>query len=261
MKQKTAAWVCTFIALAAMAAAVYFGYRIVEKQLNYLSLEKEIDGIYITMDLAAAEIEPEPGQSPAEFEKERKLIRYNALHEENPDVVGWISIEGTTIHYPVMQTPEDPQYYYHRNFHGEYSSGGMIFMDASCRLDGTSGNLVIYGHHMKNGTMFAPLADYDSKEFWKEHQYMEFSTLDEIGKYQVVAAFKQPAENLDQEFVRILMAQTEEDRTEFLNMVKAVQFYDTGVEVLEGEMLITLATCEYTYDDGRIFVVAKKVEG
>lgn len=260
MKGKVTTAIWSLIVVGAAVVAMYCGYRIVRKEMDYYRMEKEINGIYITMEQAAAEVSPKAGQTEKELKREQRLAQYAALHEENPDMVGWITVEGTVIDYPVMQTPEEPQYYFQRNFHKEYSSGGMIFADASCAADGSASNLLLYGHHMRNGTMFAALGQYDSKEFWKTHSYVEYSTLEEIGRYQVVAAFKQPAENLDQDFVRMLMAQTDQERQKLLKTIKQLQFYDTGIEVLENEKLLTLATCEYTYDDGRLFVVAKKVE-
>lgn len=78
------------------------------------------------------------------------------LTSMNSDCFGWISIKGTNINYPVMHTPDNPQMYLNRNFYCEYSFSGVPFLDGRCSADST--NLIIYGHHMNNGTMFPTFA-------------------------------------------------------------------------------------------------------
>lgn len=269
MRKKAAVCISTLVALAALILALYMGYQLLQKFLEYRKIQDDMNEIYRTMEIVTKKDreengEAEKGQQADSREEaltdEQKLEQYAALAQENPDMVGWISINGTSVAYPVMYTPQNPQFYLRRNFKKEYSSGGMIFIDESCRMDGSDNNLLIYGHHMRNGTMFAQLTNYDSFEYWKSHETVEFSTLDEVGTYQVVCAFKQPASAIDEEFMRMLLAQTEEERAKLLRTIKGLQFYETGVEVMENEKMITLATCEYTYGDGRFFVIAKKVE-
>ena len=269
MRKKAAARILGLIALAALLLALYLGHQLLQKFLEYRKIQDDMNEIYRTMEIVAKKDleddgETEKGQKADGWDEaltdEQKLEQYGTLAWENPDMVGWISINGTSVAYPVMYTPQNPQFYLRHNFKKEYSSGGMVFIDESCRMDGSDRNLLIYGHHMRNGTMFAQLTNYDSFEYWKSHQTVEFSTLKEVGTYQVVCAFKQPASAIDEEFMRMLLARTEEERTELLRTIKELQFYETGVEVMENEKLITLATCEYTYGDGRFFVIAKKVE-
>lgn len=196
-----------------------------------------------------------PGEDPAV-----RLAQYQALHERNSDMAGWIRIPDTVIDYPVMHTPEDPEYYFHRDFEKNYSSYGMIFLDGDCRLDGTSPNLVLYGHHMRNGSMFAQIQSYDDPEYWQAHPLIQFDTLEELGTYEVLGAFKAPAAELDEEFKQMLLAQTEEDYGRLMDYLEGRRFYDTGVDASYPRQLITLTTCEYTQKDGRFFVVAAKVE-
>lgn len=85
------------------------------------------------------------------------------MKEQNPDFFGWISIEGTELNYPVMHTPKDEEYYLRRDFNGEDSQSGVPFLSASC-YEGC-GNYLIYGHNMKNGSMFATLLAYADRDF------------------------------------------------------------------------------------------------
>ena len=99
-----------------------------------------------------------------------------ALHEENPDCIGWLTIDGTRIDYPVMYRPGDKNYYLHRDFNGEYSANGCLFLAEECVL-GDSDNLIIYGHHMNSGKMFADLEKYKDEGFYEEHPTILFRTI------------------------------------------------------------------------------------
>ena len=118
--------------------------------------------------------------------------------------------------------------------------------------------LVIYGHHMKNGTMFSDLCNYADADFCKEHPIINFDTLSGFGEYQVVAVFKFDTNHEDFRYNEYTQM-NEEQFKEFMSQVHARQCYDTGVDAEYGDQLITLSTCEYTYNNGRFVVVAKKV--
>ena len=110
------------------------------------------------------------------------LAAYAPLFERNPDLFGWIKIENTKLNYPVMYTPDDPEYYLRRAFDSSNSMSGVPFLDGRC-FEGC-GNYLIYGHHMKNGTMFAPITSYVKEEFWQKHPVIRFDTLYETGTYE-----------------------------------------------------------------------------
>ena len=103
-------------------------------------------------------------------ESEEQLSRYEQLNDKNSDCVGWITIENTTIDYPIMYTPLDEKYYLRRNFEKEESKSGVPFISENCSLD--SENLIIYGHNMSNGTMFAPLLYYDNSNYFKNYSHI-----------------------------------------------------------------------------------------
>ena len=263
MGRKFMQHVFTLIALLGIAAALFLGYKLVKKELDYRKGQEALEDVYRVMDSAVYETEEYSGLDAAE-EKERqnrlRLAQYEALNRQNPDMQGWIRIEGTTGDYPVMYTPDEPEFYINRNFDKEKSSYGMIFIDGDCRVDQSTPNILIYGHHMKNGDMFAEIEKYNSREFQEAHPYVKFDTLAETGTYQVIAAFKQPASRLDEDFKTMLLAKDEEQYEKLMNYLKIHRFYDTGAEAVWPDRLITLTTCEYTQKDGRFFVVAKRVE-
>lgn len=178
------------------------------------------------------------------------------LKEVNQDTIGWVRIEGTAVDYPVMHTPEEPEFYLSHGFDGESSAYGMIFMDGACSLDGKCLNYVLYGHHMKNGAMFAELENYASQEYCEEHPVIEFDTLEESGCYEVMAAFRLPESQLEKELGACLAAETEEDYRELTAYARRHSLYDTGILPERPVRLLTLVTCEYTEKNGRFFVIA-----
>ena len=102
------------------------------------------------------------------------LPEYTKLFEQNSDIVGWIRIDDTQINYPVMQSPQEPNFYLKHGFDKEYTDYGCPYMSESCDVNKPSDNLIVYGHHMKNGTMFSDLEKFKSKEFWEEHKTFRF---------------------------------------------------------------------------------------
>lgn len=193
--------------------------------------------------------------------------KYAGLYTANPDIIGWLKIEDTHINYPVMQTQNDPEFYLRRNFEKEYSLSGTPFMDAASDIFVPTCNWTIYGHHMKDGTMFKDLVKYADYDFYQDHKYITFDTIYKGGQgtYEVVAAFY--AEILDVnskdfKYYQYAGITTEAQLKEYMTGVKNLSEYDTGVEVSYGDQLITLSTCNYHVGDGkgRFAVVAKKIK-
>ena len=183
---------------------------------------------------------------------------YSAVYEQNQDFVGWISIEGTNIDYPVMQTPDNPNFYLKHGFDKAYSAYGVPYVQENCVL-GQSDNLVIYGHHMNDGSMFADLCRYTDRDFYEEHKTIRFDTLSEFGEYAVVAVFKTVAYSEDGFKYYLFVDGSEEDFDNYIATCKALSLYDTGATAEYGDKLITLATCEYSRTNGRMVIVAKKI--
>ena len=190
-------------------------------------------------------------------EAELAQEKYGALFEHNQDFIGWISIDGTNVNYPVMQTPSNPDYYLKHSFEKSYSDYGVPYIDEACAL-GISNNIVVYGHHMRNGSMFADICKYTDKSFYEDHKTIKFDTLSTLGEYEVVAVFRFDTNNETFKFNEYT-TMDEDEFNEFMENVRSRQLYDTGVDAEYGDELLTLSTCEYTYKNGRFVVVAKKV--
>lgn len=187
------------------------------------------------------------------------LPQYQALFEENPEMAGWLRIDGTKIDYPVMHTPDDPEKYLHLSFQGEYNYGGVPFIDYRCTED--SDNIVIYGHNMSDGSMFCDLPKYEQKKYWEEHPTIRYDSVYEEREYEVVAAFYDRVyythENVFK-FYNFITASTAAEYNEAIEKFKEKSIYDTGVTPQYGDQLITLVTCTYQVENGRFVLVARE---
>lgn len=190
------------------------------------------------------------------------LPEYADAYLLNTDMVGWITIDGTDISYPVVQTAVDnPDYYLYRNFYSEHDSHGCIYVREQCDVKKPSDNVVIYGHRMKDHTMFGQLAKYEDKAFWEENRYIRFDTLKERHTYQIVYVFITTA-TLGEgfEYHTFVDARDTSDWNSFLMQCEKLALYGTGLDIEQGDKLITLSTCEYTQENGRLVVVAKRMD-
>ena len=180
---------------------------------------------------------------------------------QNPDMVGWIKINGTNINYPVMQTKENPDYYLNHDFYKNESVYGCPYVQANCDVKTPSDNVIIYAHHMNDGSMFANLELFRSKDFWSSHKTISFDTLDTKANYDILAVFAIPVDQNDKntfKFYEFVNSYDPDHFSTFVAKCKALSFYETGISAKYGDKLLTLATCEYTHDNGRLVVVAKR---
>lgn len=187
------------------------------------------------------------------------LEEYRSVYEKNPDFAGWISIEDTKIDYPVMQSKTEPDFYLDHNFEKENSSYGVPYIQADCELL-ASDNLILYGHHMKNNTMFSDLCRYEDREFYNAHKTIRFDTKYSYGIYEIVAVFKTTATENGFPYYQFVNAENEEEFSGYINTCKKLSLYDTDGSAAYGDRLITLSTCEYSRADGRMVLVAKLIQ-
>lgn len=189
-----------------------------------------------------------------------KISALRLLAQQNSDFAGWLSVAGTELNYPVMYTPQNPEYYLRRGFDKEYAASGCLFMGAGSAPD--SSHVVIYGHNMKNGTMFGALMPYAQKDYWQQHPVISFATLASSGDYEIIGAFySQVYTDADEGVFRYYRYTdlTDENRfIQYIRQVKEASLYDTGVEAVFGDQILTLSTCSYHTDDGRFVVVARR---
>jgi sortase B len=185
------------------------------------------------------------------------------LYEQNPDLAGWLTIDGTVIDYPVMFRPDDEDYYLTHGFDGQTDKNGCLLIQAGCDPFTSGGNTIIHGHNMKSGKMFGDLDEYKKEAYWKEHLVIRFDTLYERGEYEIVAVFLSQVYRRNDDafkYYEFFGAGSQAEFDEFYSNIKALALYDTGVTAQYGDSFITLSTCSYHVENGRLVVVARKVQ-
>lgn len=181
------------------------------------------------------------------------------MKEQNPELVGWITIPNIAIDYPVMQAKEDNDYYLTHDFHGNKDSHGTPFLDMNCKL-GESENLIIYGHHMKDGTMFQNLKLYEDASFCEENPAIYFDTPDNSSTYEVrFVMILSGRETEDFPYHSCTRLNSEEAYEEFIAKCRQYSIWCSEDIPDFRDELLTLSTCEYSKQNGRLILVAQKL--
>lgn len=192
-----------------------------------------------------------------------KEVDFADLQENtNGDIYAWIHIPDTKIDYPVLQHPTDNSYYLNHNLDGSRGYPGCIYTEDYNKKDFTDPNTVLYGHNMKNGTMFAGLHKYGDSEYLEEHPYIYIYTEEGLLAYEIFAAYQSGDEH-------ILYAHDGfEDRKvygkyleEILSMRSMGSVLKEGAEVTEDSRIITLSTCISGKPDNRFLVQGVLLNG
>lgn len=233
-------------------------------------IEDMLDQVQENREQVPAEeygVEPPPQEETVQ-EPPTVLPEYVSLLEQNPDMVGWITIADTVVDYPVVQFPDssDPDsntYYLKHNFSREEDSNGCIFLDARNSLENNDNNLILYGHNMRSGMMFGELKEYQEEEYLKSHPQIEFHTLYEKRKYDIIAVCLSKVGYQDEagfRYYNFLNAGNQQEFNEFKEYVEKMNIYGDSVDMQYGDQLLTLSTCNNYIEDGRLFLVARRVE-
>lgn len=185
---------------------------------------------------------------------------FQALYAANPDTVGWVSIDDTNVNGVVMHAPDTVEKYLHTDFDGQYSARGTLYVAEKNDLL-TSDNIIIYGHHMNDGTMFGQLELFQDPAYGAAHSTIVFDTIYGSRTYQLVAAIRTRV-LADWEPGFKYYEYTGHDDVQFWEYVDFIQnnkLYDTGVELQAGDRLLTLSTCAYHETDGRFIIIGKQI--
>lgn len=195
------------------------------------------------------------------------------VYSYNKDAIAWLSVDSTAINNVVMQTIDDEEFYLKKNEKGHYSAAGCLILDTDSIVGkGTkstgystkpSTNLIIHGHHMKNGTMFGDLDKYKDQSYGNSHKIIKLTTLEESREYQVISVFYSQVYDVSMDvfkYYQFFQADTQAEFDSWYNSIKGLSIYDTGVTASFGDEFITLSTCAYQTDDGRFVVVGKRVK-
>ncbi len=177
------------------------------------------------------------------------------LYEKYEDYRGWINIKNTNINYPIVQG-KDNAFYLDKDINKNYTSSGSIFMNY-LNNGFNDENTVLFGHHMRNKTMFAQLKKYKEKEFFYGDNDIEIEVEDgKILKYKVFSAYITDAsDNYTQ-----TNFDSNDEYNKFLEKIKNKSIYKSDIDVNENDKIITLSTCSYEFDDARMVVHGKLLD-
>ncbi|MCR4962290.1 MAG: class B sortase [Firmicutes bacterium] len=211
------------------------------------------------MESAAAQKEqtetPIPSlQKPSAEMQALFSIDFAALQEINPEIVGWIKGAGANIDYPILRA-EDNSYYLDHMYNRENNKSGAIFMDYRCSGDFSDKNTVIYGHHMKNGTMFGGLDRYRDQAFYEANPTLLLATPEQDYSIELICG---TVENGDRQFFR-LQFENDEAFFTYLDDLKKRSTFTSDVKIQADDQIITLCTCSYERDNARYAVVGRLV--
>lgn len=237
-------------------AAIFLisGGLLVKRFLDDRKTESEFADLQSMIDTAAT-------PAPAGENVNPNGARFAALRDKNSDFVGWISIDGTNLDFPVMYAPDNKDFYLRHDFNKAYSVYGVPYLDEQTTLgaNAESDNLIIYGHNMKTGTIFGCLTEYRKADYYQEHPFIEFDTVYGDAKYEVFGAFTIDVVN-DTSFIYNQYIDMDEDAyNRYVDQVISRSDVDSGIRPAYGEQLLTLSTCEYSSANGRYVVVARRV--
>ncbi|MCT8137901.1 class B sortase [Anaerobacillus sp. CMMVII] len=240
--------VCTVIFLFSMYNvynSLYDSYK--NKQL-YTSIQTEFIAHMNDIQTSASD-------DVLPLEETRSIMdKFLPLLEKNEDTVGWITIPNTQVDYPIVKK-EDNDFYLHHNFEGERSNGGTIFMDFRNIGDGTDRHTILYGHNMRDGTMFQGLMKYKQSDFFSDNQMITFYTLYEETKWEIFSAYV-----TDTNYYYIpTRFRSKRDYLDFLEGIQGKSLFQSEIEFTDEDKILTLSTCSYEFLDARFVVHARKV--
>ena len=236
--------VCTvFLVIVLLYSSIKLGIYINEWYSNKKANEKLSEG-YHQLDIT---------RTNDTNTSKQQIDRFRDLLSINQDIVGWIKIPGTKIDYPVVQA-DNNQFYLNHNINKERSSYGSIFMDYRSLRDGEL-NTVIYGHNMKDGSMFSGLSQYKKAEFYKSNPYIEYDSLGEVMKWKIFSVYIYNPDNKNFE----VYFKDSEKYDQYLDEIINKSIYDTGIVVTKEDKILTLMTCSYERNNARLVIHAKKV--
>lgn len=240
------------------------GYLVNENLIKPYFNDRELEEVQeIVGDTGEAEEEEEIEKQNGE----KTVVKVNdtvksvrKLKETYPDIVGWIKIPNTDVHFPVVQSaPDDPEHYLYRNYKGEDTKYGSIFLDSLGSIEGD--NQVLYGHSMMDGRMFRCLLGFSDIETYKKSPVIQYDTFEEAGKWKIISVFKANTYyDQGEPFNYIINGfGSDEEKMQYIYECMIRSTINTGVDVTDSDRFLLLSTCSYEFEGFRTVVLARKV--
>jgi len=234
--------ICGILVMCLLSIIGYSGYNIWKINSGYRNEEKIHNEVmeYKPEEETAQNIEETVNQSIINLQK-----RY-------PDTLGWLTISNTKIDYPFV-IYKDNDYYLHRDMNGKYASAGTIFMDYRCDENFTSQNTIIYGHHMKNGSVFGTLKNFNSHAFFEENTSGKIHLPHKVLELEIFAFIVMKSD--DKQIYKIEFAENE--KTDYLEYIRKSARHYRDIKICPNDNIVTLSTCAYEFNNARMAIAAR----
>lgn len=256
--------IVVLVAVAAflVSAGLLLNFFVIQPYINTSNM-KEIQNIYYASYDEVSTIIDDDGNTVAVSGKTKN---WDGLKKINKEIVGWIKIDKTVIDYPVLEHKGDDsknQYYLYRNYKGEYSDFGSIFLDYRCTQGVNSKNVILHGHNMgSDKSMFATLTKYPGNlDYYKSAPIIHFDTPEANGDYAIFSVMKINVSNENKAIFNYLLGEFDSS-AQFMNFIyniKELSYLNVNLPINENDRLLTLSTCSYEAQNMRTVVVARKI--
>lgn len=244
-------WLSRFITIICLSVFLYAAYGLSDVFIDYYKNRQalaNVQDIFYDEDPFEEEEDREPDEIRSGFDK---------LLEHNEHVVGWVTIDDTQIDYPILQTDNNIDYL-NKDYNDRVTRAGSIFLDFRNDITTDNKNTVVYGHRMKDGSMFQHLTKFLDEDFLMEHTTFDYDTLYESYEAEIFSVYNTLTDfnYIETDF------ESDEEYGELLQKMQEKSRFETDVEVNPDDLIITLSTCDYELDDndGRLVVHAKLVK-
>ncbi|HLR09386.1 MAG TPA: class B sortase [Bacillota bacterium] len=242
------------ITIVCIGIIIYAAYGLIDICKDYYQNQQVTNDVRETFHEAASAEKKERDKGDKHAPNRSVRPEFIELLDQNPDVVGWIAIDDTNIDYPIVQSQNNTDYLT-QDFNKNESSAGSIFMDFRNHIESLGRNTIIYGHRMKDGSMFKHLTKFLDRDFFTNHRTFDFDTLYDSYNAEIFAVY-----NTTTDFNYIQTDfDSDEDFEQLLADIRNESLYETDVDVDTDDQIITLSTCDYELDEdeGRLVVQAK----
>ncbi|MCX0378895.1 class B sortase [Clostridium perfringens] len=239
------------LSLILLIIIFFCAMKIYQKRLGYYTDSRDYDNLRALSPLSDSYINKNPEEHNQDAESEKNLKNIN------PDYRFWIKVEETNIDFPVVQG-EDNDFYLHHNFNKEKSFSGSIFVDSENNLNDDS-NIVVYGHNMRNDTMFAQIKHFKNENFFNANKYVTLYRDGKKSKFEIFSVYQENAKDLESE-IKINFSNKDEYEKYLKGQEEKSLFKREGIDLNSNDRILTLITCGYDFVNARIVVVAKEID-
>ena len=251
--KKNINWIRIILIVVFSTLIIFSIYKIIEWRKDNKANDEILDNLYDAIEVYEEATSTVDDGDNSENRNNYK-VDFVKLKKQNKDTVAWLKVNNTEINYPVVQG-KDNSYYINHNFEKKYNQAGWVFVDYKNKLDGTDKNIVIYGHNMKNNSMFGSLPDILNKKWYNnnDNYIIDFVTEEKEYKYQVFSVYK-----IETEDYYITTEFESDEFSQFIKIIKGRSYKKFKVDVTKDDSILTLSTCGST-NDYRIVLHAKRI--